>query len=382
MNLPTAIRSFALVAAIAFAGHAPAQDFCLKAPDPVAASTVRTQVGLKRGKLCYDVKAHPPESLANAVKLLEKADKEQGLAQRRRTITSLLEALRQWAETDVADPALRRPLQQNLRDASVAVDAGERAKDIVDPAGWRVVERPSDRALQSKIFGSIDLAAAIDTACTGTPPQTRPCAAAIGDLEALLRSHALVEAALMVARKEELSDFADLYAKRAAMWDAYRTEARPQYPWEWLLNSAFYRDDRARDGNNNPIGPANVPRGQWIAAHPGVGLERFDIRGTDQSANNATLYMEWIGYNRLNWDHDAGKLRGGMGVSLISAYASRQDAKDWSHGIMFWAANKYGLAVTRNSDGTSVMVSMDLGELLRDRLNQWNRAIKADFPPR
>jgi hypothetical protein len=35
-------------------------------------------------------------------------------------------------------------------------------------------------------------------------------------------------------------------------------------------------------------------------------------------------------------------------------------------------SNKYGLAVTRNSQGTSVMVSMDLGELYRDKLNQLN----------
>jgi len=82
----------------------------------------------------------------------------------------------------------------------------------------------------------------------------------------------------------------------------------------------------------------------------------------------------------LHWDYDAGKLRGGLGVSLVSVYAARQDAKDWSHGIMFWVQNKYGLAMTRNGEGTSVMVSVDVGELFRDQLNQLNQSLRAGLP--
>ena len=47
---------------------------------------------------------------------------------------------------------------------------------------------------------------------------------------------------------------------------------------------------------------------------------------------------------------------------------------------MFWVSNKYGLAVTRNSDGTSLMVSVDVGELFRDQLNQLNQALRAGLP--
>jgi len=226
------------------------------------------------------------------------------------------------------------------------------------------------------VSGAGDLAAPLGAKC----PEAATCAAGIADLEAMLRGHALVEVALVVARKEELSDIAELFSKRAGMWEAYRTEARPQYPWEWLLNGVLYRDDRPKDAANNPIGPASLPSAQVILLHPGVGLERFDIRNTDQSANNPTLYIEWLGYNRLHWDYDAGKLRGGLGVSLVSVYAARQDAKDWSHGIMFWVQNKYGLAMTRNGEGTSVMVSVDVGELFRDQLNQLNQSLRAGLP--
>ena len=371
-------RLLILGSGLLIAGQGYAQDDCLKAPDANVASVVRTQIGLKRAKLCYDVKTHTPASLAGTVTLLEKADKEQALAERRRTITSLLEAMRQWAETGLGDATQRESLQRSLHEASTAVAAGELSKGIVDPTSWRIVERPKDRALLSNISGATDLALPIDAACTGADP--KPCTAAVADLEAVLRSYALVEVALLVARREELTDFAELFAKRASMWDAYRTEARPQYPWEWLLNGVLYRDERRKDRNGNPIGPAALPKGQWIALHPGVGLERFDIRNTDQSANNPTLYIEWLGYNRLNWDYDVGKLRGGLGVSLVSVYAPRQDAKDWSNGVMFWVANKYGLAVTRNTEGTSVMVSIDVGELFRDQLNQFNQALRGGLP--
>lgn len=382
MKSPMTIPRLVFAATFVFAGHAAGQIDCLKAPAPAAASAVRTQVTLKRAQFCYDLKRHTPAELKPAMELLDKADKEQRLPERRSTVVSLFDAMRQWTETGVSDSTARSALQRSLQEAGTAVAQGERSKPIVDPTGWRIVHRPKDDALTSNVSGNVDLMASIDAACTGAKDQAQPCNAAIAQLETLLRSHSLAEVALLVARKEELTDFADLFTKRAAMWDAYRTEARPQYPWEWLLNGALYKDDRPRYDNNNPIGPANLPKGQWIALHPGVGLERFDIRGTDQSANNATLYLEWLGYNRLDWDYDAGKLRGGVGVSLVSVYGSRQDAKDWSHGVMFWVANKYGLAVTRNSEGTSLMVSVDVGELFRDQLNQWNKVLKAGFPPK
>jgi len=368
-----------LCAALVFAGHALAQDACLKAPDPAPVAAVRAQINVKRIQNCYDVKAHTPEALTSAVKLLDKANKDQASVERKRTVTGLLEVVREWTQAAVRDAAIRDPLQIKLSEARTALAAGDVSKAAVDPASWHISDRPSDDALVSNVSGARDLAAPIGASC---PQPAAACAAAIGDLEAVLRSHALAEAALLVARKDELADLADLFSKRASMWDAYRTEARPQYPWEWLLNGLLYKDDRPKDKNDNPIGPANLPKGQWIALHPGVGLERFDIRNTDQSANNGTLYVEWLGYNRLNWDHDAGKLRGGLGVSLVSVYASRQDAKDWSHGVMFWVANKYGLAATRNSEGTSLMVSVDVGELFRDQLNQLNQTLRGGLPAR
>lgn len=378
MKPGTRILATAFVAGLALAAQCLAQDACLEAPKVAAAPAVRAVVNVKWAQQCYDVKAHTPPSLESAVRLLNKADKEPALAERRRTIASLLDTLRSWAQSTVSDAELRAPLQRGLAEASTAVGAGELSKPIASPTSWRVVQRQADGAMMSNVSGAGDLAAPLGTKC----PEAATCAAAIADLEALLRGHALVEVALVVARKEELSDIAELFSKRASMWEAYRTEARPQYPWEWLLNGALYRDDRPKDAANNPIGPANLPKAQVILLHPGVGLERFDIRNTDQSANNPTLYLEWLGYNRLYWDYDAGKLRGGLGVSLVSVYAPRHDAKDWSHGIMFWVENKYGVAVTRNDEGTGIMVSVDVGELFRDQLNQLNQTLRSGLPSR
>jgi hypothetical protein len=372
MRFPLNIRVLAFGAGLVFAGQALAQLDCLKAPDPAAAPAVRVHINLKRAQQCYDVKAHTPASLEPAVKLLDQANKDQARAERKRTVAGLLQLVSEWTQSNVRDAALRDPLQVRLAEARAAISASDIAKEVSNPTAWRIVERPRDGALVSSVSGAGgDLAAPIGNRC----PEAQACRPAIADVEAVLRSHALVEAALVVLRKDELADFADLFAKRAAMWDAYRTEARPQYPWEWLLNGVLYRDDRPTDAANNPLGPASLPKGQWIVLHPGVGVERFEIRNTDNSASNPTLYVEWLGYNRLNWDYEAGRLRGGLGVSLVSVYASRHDAKDWSHGVMFWAANKYGLAATRNSEGTSLMISVDVGELFRDQLNRINQLI-------
>jgi hypothetical protein len=255
MKRTASVFAAAFVAGLAFAAQGLAQDACLKAPDVAAAPVVRVQIDLKRAQQCYDVKTHTPPSLASAVRLLDKADKEQALAERRRTIASLLDTMRGWAQDNVSDASLRAPLQRSLDEASTAVVAGELSKQVASPTSWRVVQRPTDGALMSNVSGAGDLAAPLGAKC----PEAATCAAAIADLEALLRGHALVEVALVVARREELSDIADLFSKRAAMWEAYRTEARPQYPWEWLLNGVLYRDDRPKDAANNPIGPASLP---------------------------------------------------------------------------------------------------------------------------
>jgi hypothetical protein len=368
------LRTLALIVALWYAGPGcAAEDPCLQAPKAEPAEAVLAKINLRMSvQNCYDIKAHTPDQLKDVSKLLEKANGAEARADRKQLVAGLLEAMREWMVKGLSDATLRDELRGKVSEARVVLISAEASNDVVNPTSWRIVQRPSDSALTSKVFDKTDFTAPVRSKCTAQATNLNDCATAIADLEGVIRSHTVVESALLVVRKDELSDLADLFSKRANMWDAYRTEARPQYPWEWLLNSALYKDDRLKDQAGNPKGPANLPNGQTIFLHPGVGLERFNPKETNQSSDNPTLYVEWIGYNRLKWSYGEGKLLDGFGVSIVGVYAPRQDVSHWSHGLMFWVSNKYGLAVTRNSQGTSVMVSMEVGELYRDKLNQVN----------
>lgn len=365
-----------VAALIATASPALADDACVKAPDAGQAEAVFAQISLKRGLGCYDVMAHPAAPFDGAPKALEKAEGEASAPARRRAIEALLDFVRTWSQTGIADAQLRRALQTAIAQAVAGLSASP-GTAVSAPTAWKIEETVKNKVpeLRSKALGDFDLSGPLRARCVTSAPAA-DCAGAIAEVEGLLRSHSLVEGSMTLAAIEAYADYADLFDKRAKMWDAYRTEARPQYLWEWLFNGAVYKDERPRDTAGNPLGPAYLPSGQVILFHPGVGLERFDRRGSGQTANNPTLYLEWIGFNRLHWDYEAGKLDGGLGVSLVSVYAPRQDGVGkWTRGVMFWSSNKYGLAVTRNGDGTSIMLSLELADLFRDKLNQLNDAV-------
>ena len=372
------LAGLTLILALSCAAPAFAQD-CKTPVKAEKADEVLIEIGKRRGiRKCYDIAAHPEPSLADAAKMLDKAKNQAAPAERLQTVAGLLQWLREWMNDGIDEAPLRDELQRRVSDARVALSLAQVSNQAMQPSSWRIKEG-ANRSLTSNVVPT-DFSIYVRRSCTEKPAWVKACESAIADLEATHRTHEAIEVALGIASADALADLTELFANRAKMWDAYRTEARPQYPWEWVLNGVLFKDDRPKDTSGNPRGPANLPGGQWILLHPGVGLERFDMRNTDQSASNPTLYIEWLGYNRLNWDYDAGKLRGGLGVSLVSVYSSRQDAKDWSNGVMFWVSNKYGLAVTRNSDGTSLMVSVDVGELFRDQLNQLNQALRAGLP--
>jgi hypothetical protein len=372
-NLPT----LALAAALFQVLPGLAADIdCLKAPQVRAAKAVLNEILDKADAGCYGIKQAPQE-LKPVQQMLDKANVENEAAEKKRMAAALLQAVRDWTAGVLKDPVLRQELPSRLSAASAALTARDASNVLLKPVSWRV--ESSGGGLASQALGKTDLAGPVQSRCPAQDADARACAAAIADLEAVMRGHTIAELTLQVARGDELLDLETLFVKRADMWKAYRTEARPQYPWEWLLNSAFYRDHRPTDENGNPKGLADLPNGQVIFLHPGVGLERFDMRGTAQSSNNATLYMEWIGYNRLKWSYDEGKLRDGLGVSFVSVYSPRQDAKRWSRGVMLWVSSKYGIAMTRNSEGTSIMVSADLSELFRDKLNALNDKLPVDL---
>jgi hypothetical protein len=349
-------------------------DPCLKAPPAASAPDLLRELAVRRAILnCYDIGNHTPDTWQPVIGPLEAARQAQTGAERWQGITEALAKVEEVVAAEMHDATRRAFLAGKIDEArSRARNEGrDLTGNVLETTAWRVTEStPSGVAvLSSKVLPDTDFNAPIRKECRGAGAEAA-CAAAIGDYETTLRAHDAVEVALAVVHEEVRLLYQALFEARHNMWEAYRTQARPQYFWEWMANSPLIKDDRPRDENGNPLGPASLPKGQMILAHPGIGLERFEFKDGDQTQNNPTLFIEWIGYNRLRWDYGAGKLTGGVGVSVIGVFAPRDDSSNWSNGIMFWVQNKYGLAVTRNGDGTSLMGSVDLAELFRDKMNE------------
>jgi hypothetical protein len=367
--------TFLLLSALSAVESSLAQNICLQAPSAAAADVVLQELRVRRTVAnCYDIQSHTPDAWKSVSQLLDTATLAKTSAEKSKALADLLTKLQEVVMTEVIDPTRRDQLTGKLSEVLSAIIENARREltgNVLSTTGWRVTEvtRNGTQVVKSEAFPDTDFNAPIRDGCSGALPTTT-CEAAIEDFESTMRTHTAVEGTLGVLHEQDLTQFRELFETRHKMWEAYRTHARPQYPWEWVLNGVLYEDDRPKDVAGNPRGPASLPKGQLILLHPGVGLERFDHKNIDQTQNNPTLFIEWLGYNGLQWDYGTGKLSGGLGISLISTYAQRDDASDWSNGVMFWLQNKYGLAVTRNDSGSSIMLSVDLSELFRDKLNE------------
>lgn len=152
------------------------------------------------------------------------------------------------------------------------------------------------------------------------------------------------------------SEVATLFRKRVNMWEDYVDEALPQWPWEYKFTGMINPDNRKKDENDQPIGPRKLPNLQFRALHLTTGLAAID---TQDNSFAPVVYAELIGINKLFWDEDRGRLKGGLGASLIAAYTP--EAEDsLSYGVMFHVQNKYSLAVVKNDDDYGVVASVDL----------------------
>lgn len=152
------------------------------------------------------------------------------------------------------------------------------------------------------------------------------------------------------------SEVASLYKKRVTMWQDYVDESLPQWPWEYALTGMINPDNRTKNERGQPKGPRELPTLQLRAFHFTTGLAAID---TQDDSLSPVVYAELIGINKLFWDEDRGRLKGGLGASLVAAYTPEAE-KSTSYGVMFHIQNKYSLAVLKNDDDYGVLASVDL----------------------
>jgi hypothetical protein len=232
----------------------------------------------------------------------------------------------------------------------------------------------------------LDIVQLLDSSCaTVAAAKTQPCKDAIQSAKAWLRVVQLAETTLTRYSASTIQDLLTRSTNRLAMWHAYRDEALPQFPWEWLLNSRRLDkadkgpNGRPRDGNGQPMGPMKVPTDQIILLHPGVGLEyrnepdKQAAVDSDESKTAPIIYLEVLGRYRWAWDESTGKMLGGNGISLVVTYADRQDDTEVGYGLMFHSrfSTTYTLGITRSGDSTNVIFNVDLAQFFKDKLSYW-----------
>ncbi|MBT8438846.1 MAG: hypothetical protein KJO91_03900, partial [Gammaproteobacteria bacterium] len=197
--------------------------------------------------------------------------------------------------------------------------------------------------------------------------------------ESLLRMVYVVESAMQYYGHPVIEAFSKRYTTRKKMWDAYRDRALPQYSWEWGVNSwrMSRSDNRPKDANGQPMGPMTIPNDQIIVLHPAFGIERLEsIEGF--STTDPTVYIEFLGYNRWQWNRATGEMNNGLGFSVIGSYADRNKLDNFSYGILVHFRNKYSLAVTRNSDDdTGILLTVELANLFREKTKAY-RELSSD----
>jgi hypothetical protein len=248
-------------------------------------------------------------------------------------------------------------------------------KSTVPPGNWPVapVDWEWSAAAQLRVVEGLTLDEDLQRECASTAPPDR-CATALKSANQWLTLSNLMQRGLALYSKE-YTDAVKAYAdRRVKMWHAYRDEALPQYPWEYLLNSAVMKStDRRPRVNGNPVGYEQIPTSQIIFLHPGVSLEWRDAKGETQDDNvKPALYVELFGINR--WDYDeAGNMRGGKGISLMVSYANRNGKQSTGYGVMFHSrlTKQFTLGITR-ADGEMVyLVNVDLAEYFKTYLPHW-----------
>jgi hypothetical protein len=303
-----------------------------------------------------------------------------------------LQALAAGVEDDAlyGEQDLRRAFAERARGAATGVaNSVPPGEAQTSPLDWQV-----DNGTVDAVPG-LDVIAILDASCRPPPsplPEPPPppddspgCLNAIAAAKAWLRVVQLVEAALTRYAAPTLDELLQRSTTRLAMWHSYRDEGLPQYPWEWLLNSARLNKadkgpgGRPLDEDEQPIGPMRVPTDQIILLHPGVGLEYREHpdepTATGDSNLSPIIYLEIVGRNRWSWDESTGTMLGGRGISFVATYADREDDTEVGYGVLFHMRRTkgYTLGITRSGDATNIIFNADVAEFFKDKLGYWKK---------
>jgi hypothetical protein len=124
----------------------------------------------------------------------------------------------------------------------------------------------------------------------------------------------------------------ELAAQRFREWDAYHFgggSARTPMQWELAANGWIYQTFINKDGGKE--GPPPAPNWALVLGHPSVGVVPFDSKGAESNVVGA---VEGVGFTTWSFDSVTGERTNEWGISAEGVYQPREDANDWSAGVL------------------------------------------------
>jgi hypothetical protein len=155
----------------------------------------------------------------------------------------------------------------------------------------------------------------------------------------------------------------------AEQWDRFLDAGRSQTLLDLSLTTVFERRHLRRGFLVAP------PNRQWSLLHPDVAFEHAGDASSGER-DQLTVVVEWIG---VNWWGEVSPIGIPFGVSLASVYADRPAIGSVGHGLVFHLDNKYSIGWTSRSGRDSILVSIDLLQLIdnkRERLKRYQRKLQ------
>lgn len=215
---------------------------------------------------------------------------------------------------------------------------------------------------------SIDVKSFGDRWCHVTPP--KHCDAAYGAAQETVRIVLLTHRVLDFLKYVELQQYLSENKARQARWESYFSATRPQYLWEVIANGAWALrcDDRPKV-NGVPQGYLDVPRFQWIVAHPDAAFEYLDAAPDGNRAGLAAV-LEVIGFNRWGkWNEDnTPGFQFGASAMLVTSDRATVDDLGW--GVLLHFDGRFSIGAADHDGDLSVVVNTNLAKL-------WTKVSKA-----
>ncbi|MEX2197446.1 MAG: hypothetical protein WD886_01440 [Burkholderiales bacterium] len=213
--------------------------------------------------------------------------------------------------------------------------------------------------------GTIDIAGPADADCKDAASAL--CRDALAGGKELMFAWRLAHDLSNRLSVSAVSKIGEQVALKRALWNRYLYQSKPMLPLDHIATDFF--DGRWKHSDQYPDGVREPPDTQYFFLHPSVAVEQLNSAPDGQQLK-PVLVVEVFGANRWRDDRrwiNAPLLRSLSGASIALTYADRAGVTDIGKGVIMTFENVYSIGVMRYESKTSVLFSIDLANLWREK---------------